>query len=82
MEGRSASHKGILQVAVEVFEMAPDLHMVEVRKAGGDTLEYHKVGGHADWLESPWGPLLDVHCWGRIGDVRCIWYAPYLRNGC
>lgn len=43
MEGRSASHKGILQVAVEVFEMAPGLHMVEVRKAGGDTLEYHKV---------------------------------------
>ncbi|GAQ84395.1 SNF1-related protein kinase [Klebsormidium nitens] len=42
MEGRSASHKGILQVAVEVFEMAPGLHMVEVRKAGGDTLEYHK----------------------------------------
>lgn len=46
MEGRSASHKGILQVAVEVFEMAPGLHMVEVRKAGGDTLEYHKVSPH------------------------------------
>jgi hypothetical protein len=56
MEGRSASHKGILQVAVEVFEMAPGLHMVEVRKAGGDTLEYHKVGCHADWPPSR-GPL-------------------------
>lgn len=82
MEGRSASHKGILQVAVEVFEMAPGLHMVEVRKAGGDTLEYHKVGCHADWPPIPWAPLLDVRCWAWIGGVPCIWYAPYLRNGC
>jgi hypothetical protein len=27
----------------QVFEVAPSLFMVEVRKAVGDTLEYHKV---------------------------------------
>jgi hypothetical protein len=26
-----------------VFEVAPSLHMVELRKTGGDTLEFHKV---------------------------------------
>lgn len=28
---------------LQIFEVAPSLHMVEVRKAGGDTLEFHKV---------------------------------------
>lgn len=27
----------------QVFQVAPSLHMVEVRKAKGDTLEFHKV---------------------------------------
>lgn len=27
----------------QIFQMAPSLHMVEVRKAKGDTLEFHKV---------------------------------------
>lgn len=27
----------------KVFQVAPSLHMVEVRKAKGDTLEFHKV---------------------------------------
>ncbi|OWM85518.1 hypothetical protein CDL15_Pgr019142 [Punica granatum] len=34
--------KGHLAVATEIFEMAPSLYMVEVRKSGGDTLEFHK----------------------------------------
>jgi 5'-AMP-activated protein kinase catalytic alpha subunit len=25
-----------------VFEVAPSLHVVELRKTGGDTLEFHK----------------------------------------
>ncbi|XP_024398873.1 CBL-interacting protein kinase 23 [Physcomitrium patens] len=33
--------KGHLSVATEVFEVAPSLFMVELRKKGGDTLEYH-----------------------------------------
>lgn len=27
----------------QVFEVAPSLHMVELRKTGGDTLEFHNV---------------------------------------
>ena len=27
----------------QIFEVAPSLYMVEVRKSGGDTLEFHKV---------------------------------------
>ena len=27
----------------QIFEVAPSLYMVEVRKAGGDTLEFHKA---------------------------------------
>jgi 5'-AMP-activated protein kinase catalytic alpha subunit len=38
-----AGRKGNLNVATEVFQVAPSLHMVEVRKAKGDTLEFHKV---------------------------------------
>ncbi|ERM99197.1 hypothetical protein AMTRI_Chr02g212040 [Amborella trichopoda] len=37
-----AGRKGQLSVATEVFEVAPSLFMVELRKAGGDTLEFHK----------------------------------------
>lgn len=38
-----AGRKGNLNVATEVFQVAPSLHMVELRKAKGDTLEFHKV---------------------------------------
>jgi len=42
MQGSKTGRKGHLNVATEVFEVAPSLFMVEVRKAGGDTLEFHK----------------------------------------
>ncbi|KAJ8422823.1 hypothetical protein Cgig2_002919 [Carnegiea gigantea] len=38
-----AGRKGNLNIATEVFQVAPSLHLVEVRKAKGDTLEFHKV---------------------------------------
>lgn len=31
----------LLLVDFQVFEVAPSLHMVELRKIGGDTLEFH-----------------------------------------
>ncbi|XP_058743123.1 CBL-interacting serine/threonine-protein kinase 3-like [Vicia villosa] len=37
-----AGRKGSLNVAIEVFQVAPSLHMVEVKKVKGDTLEFHK----------------------------------------
>ncbi|KAL0390755.1 UNVERIFIED_CONTAM: CBL-interacting serine/threonine-protein kinase [Sesamum calycinum] len=43
LENMKAGRKGNLKVATEVFQVAPSLHMVEVRKAKGDTLEFHKA---------------------------------------
>ncbi|KAK4796921.1 hypothetical protein SAY86_029247 [Trapa natans] len=34
--------KGHLAVATQIYEIAPSLYLVEVRKSGGDTLEFHK----------------------------------------
>ncbi|XP_048230271.1 CBL-interacting protein kinase 32 isoform X1 [Ricinus communis] len=42
LENMKAGRKGNLNVATEIFQVAPSLHMVEVRKAKGDTLEFHK----------------------------------------
>eukprot|EP00262_Sarcandra_glabra_P022220 TRINITY_DN9779_c0_g1_i1.p1 TRINITY_DN9779_c0_g1~~TRINITY_DN9779_c0_g1_i1.p1 ORF type:complete len:441 (+),score=75.40 TRINITY_DN9779_c0_g1_i1:82-1404(+) len=41
LQGDKTGRKGHLSVATEVFEVAPSLHMVELRKTGGDTLEFH-----------------------------------------
>ncbi|PIA42447.1 hypothetical protein AQUCO_02000114v1 [Aquilegia coerulea] len=42
LEGISANKTGQFAVVLEVFEVAPSLFMVDVRKASGETLEYHK----------------------------------------
>lgn len=42
LEGAFANITGQFAVVLEVFEVAPSLFMVDVRKAAGDTLEYHK----------------------------------------
>uniref|UniRef100_A0A6N2KJ56 non-specific serine/threonine protein kinase n=1 Tax=Salix viminalis TaxID=40686 RepID=A0A6N2KJ56_SALVM len=42
LQGEKDGRKGRLSVSTEVFEVAPSLYMVEVRKSGGDTLEFHK----------------------------------------
>lgn len=34
---------GIDCLWLQVFEVAPSVHMVELRKTGGDTLEFHKA---------------------------------------
>ncbi|XP_052182687.1 CBL-interacting serine/threonine-protein kinase 23-like isoform X3 [Diospyros lotus] len=42
LQGEKTGRKGHLAVVTEIFEVAPSLHMVELRKTGGDTLEFHK----------------------------------------
>ncbi|XP_072998008.1 CBL-interacting protein kinase 32-like isoform X2 [Typha latifolia] len=42
LENLKAGRKGNLNVSTEIFQMAPSLHMVELRKAKGDTLEFQK----------------------------------------
>ncbi|KAI4297573.1 hypothetical protein L6164_037458 [Bauhinia variegata] len=42
LQGEKSGRKGHLSVATEIFEVAPSLHVVELRKSTGDTLEFHK----------------------------------------
>ncbi|WZZ54480.1 hypothetical protein YC2023_054587 [Brassica napus] len=42
LENVKAGRKGNLNVATEIFQVAPSLHMVQVSKSKGDTLEFHK----------------------------------------
>ncbi|XP_057750784.1 CBL-interacting serine/threonine-protein kinase 24-like isoform X1 [Arachis stenosperma] len=42
LEGVAANNVAQFAVVLEVFEVAPSLFMVDVQKAAGDTLEYHK----------------------------------------
>eukprot|EP01018_Ginkgo_biloba_P015148 Gb_19374 [translate_table: standard] len=42
MQGSKEGRKGHLAIAAEIFEVTPSLYVVELRKAGGDTLEYQK----------------------------------------
>ncbi|KAL2979053.1 hypothetical protein AAZX31_13G150400 [Glycine max] len=42
LEGVSANRVGPFAVVLEVFEVAPSLFMVDVRRATGDTFDYHK----------------------------------------
>jgi serine/threonine protein kinase len=41
LKGDKTGRKGHLSVATEVFEVAPSFHVVELRKTGGDTLEFN-----------------------------------------
>ncbi|GLJ16543.1 hypothetical protein SUGI_0282970 [Cryptomeria japonica] len=42
LQGSETGRKGHLSIATEVFEVSPSLFVVEMKKAGGDTLEYNK----------------------------------------
>jgi hypothetical protein len=43
LEGVSSNRMSPFAVVLQVFEVAPSLFMVDVRKVAGDTLEYHRV---------------------------------------
>lgn len=42
-EGIKEGRKGILCIDAEIFEVTPAFHLVEMKKANGDTLEYQKM---------------------------------------
>ncbi|CAA6669911.1 unnamed protein product [Spirodela intermedia] len=42
LQREKTGRKGHLSISTEVFEVAPSLYMVELRKANGDTLEFHQ----------------------------------------
>jgi hypothetical protein len=69
LNGDNLGRKGQLSVATEVFEVAPSLYMVELRKAHGDTLEYHNVSVHVNAnaiLSQMHMASADTHIWEAI----------------
>ncbi|GAB2272098.1 CBL-interacting protein kinase 18 [Dionaea muscipula] len=61
-EGSKEGRKGVLGFEAEIFEFTPTLHMVEMKKSGGDTLEYQKI------LEQEIRPALKDIVWTWHGD--------------
>ncbi|KAE8777479.1 CBL-interacting protein kinase 26 [Hordeum vulgare] len=63
--------KGILELDAEVFEFAPSLHLVELKKTNGDTIEYKQL------MKDEIRPALKDLVWAWQGDshplpVKCI----------
>ncbi|WOL12557.1 CBL-interacting protein kinase 18 [Canna indica] len=43
MEGSEIGRKSVLVIDAEIFEITSNFHLVEIKKIGGDTLEYEKM---------------------------------------
>ncbi|EMS48892.1 CBL-interacting protein kinase 10 [Triticum urartu] len=43
MQSSQPGRKGVMSIDTEIFQIAPNFHLVEIRKTNGDTLEYQKV---------------------------------------
>ncbi|KAI9190992.1 hypothetical protein LWI28_001897 [Acer negundo] len=65
LQGKSEGRKGKLSVTVEVFEVAPEVAIVEFLKSAGDTLEYAK------FCEEDVRPALKDIVWTWQGDNIC-----------
>lgn len=64
LEGIHEGRKGILSIDTEIFEVTPLLHLVEVKKSNGDTLEYEKI------LKEDIRPALKDVVWVWQGDQQ------------
>ncbi|XP_061367337.1 CBL-interacting serine/threonine-protein kinase 10-like isoform X2 [Gastrolobium bilobum] len=64
LEGLDEGRKGILSIDAEIFEVNPFLHLVEVKKSNGDTLEYQKI------LKEDIRPALQDIVWVWQGDQQ------------
>ncbi|KAI4355823.1 hypothetical protein L6164_004560 [Bauhinia variegata] len=65
MQGATEGRKGKLAMTAEVFEVAPEVAVVEFSKSGGDTLEYIKL------CEDEVRPALKDIVWSWQGDDDC-----------
>ncbi|KAL2242759.1 CBL-interacting serine/threonine-protein kinase 5-like [Sesamum indicum] len=64
MQGVSEGRKGKLSVTAEVYEVAPEVAVVEFSKSAGDTLEYRKL------CEDDIRPALKDIVWSWQGESR------------
>lgn len=62
LEGSKEGRKGVLSIDAEIFEITPTFHLVEVKKSGGDTLEYQKT------MKQHIRPALKDIVWSWQGD--------------
>ncbi|WZZ01173.1 hypothetical protein YC2023_073501 [Brassica napus] len=62
MQGKTEGRKGQITVTAEVFEVAPEVAVVELCKSAGDTLEYNKL------YEEQVRPALKDIVWSWHGD--------------
>ena len=62
MQGKTEGRKGQISVTAEVFEVAPEVAVVELCKSAGDTLEYNKL------YEEQVRPALKDIVWSWHGD--------------
>ncbi|XP_030972733.1 CBL-interacting serine/threonine-protein kinase 5-like [Quercus lobata] len=65
MQGKMEGRKGKLAVTAEVFEVAPEVAVVEFSKSAGDTLEYKK------FCEEDVRPALKDIVWSWQGENNC-----------
>ncbi|KAK3017630.1 hypothetical protein RJ639_003656 [Escallonia herrerae] len=65
LQGRPEGRKGRLSVTAEVFQVAPEVAVVELSKSSGDTLEYAK------FCEEDVRPALNDIVWTWQGDNAC-----------
>ncbi|GJN10627.1 hypothetical protein PR202_ga28737 [Eleusine coracana subsp. coracana] len=69
MENPKAGRKGNLHVATEVFQVAPSLHVVELKKSKGDTLEFQNVFVFQILrIYSKAGDMVNIQYWKQIND--------------
>lgn len=59
LEGSEKGRLGILSIDVEIFEASPSFHLVEIKKSGGDIMEYQMM------LKQDIRPALE--------DIICAW---------
>ncbi|KAJ4718632.1 Non-specific serine/threonine protein kinase [Melia azedarach] len=65
MQGKEEGRKGKLLVTAEVYEVAPEVAVVEFSKSAGDTLEYKK------FCEEDVRPALQDIVWSWKGESNC-----------
>ncbi|KAK9706801.1 hypothetical protein RND81_07G152100 [Saponaria officinalis] len=62
LQSSKEGRKGLLNIDAEIFEVAPTLHVIEVKKSSGDTIEYN------DFCNSDLRPALRDIVWSWQGN--------------